>query len=510
MGSWDDAGRLLLIAALAAVPVVPAPPVALAARAPAASTASTASTAGPAPSALPRPASAASPAAAPVRLRGYHISADAPRLDVDRRWWPYALSAPLAYDLGTRDKTGVAMYAVKGRLYNHPVGQASAGPNLLESYRVNHDAAYLARAALNAQRLVDTRVESRGGWFFPFPYRFALHRLQADAQIPPWYSAMAQGQAMSLFVRLYEVTGKASWRRAADKAFTALALPPGKPSQPYVSLVDANGQLWLEEFAKPVSSRNDRTWNGMIFAEYGLWDYYRLTRNADAKAMFSGVTSTVRRYTLRSIRRPGWISAYCLRHGVLNERYHATVTRQYRYLHAITGSSTFAVYQDLFFADYATSSVRGTVVLAAGRRTGYVFDSSGRILRRKTVTHARTSTAPGADRRRVKGRGYYYRITGGPLSGFRVLEVPGQQYLKGTQFRLSFGFPRRVTFPAGTTRGWTLSAAGDASGRTTVTYPRGSTATTERTALINGQLWVLVATGDFAGKYVPYDAVRVA
>lgn len=138
---------------------------------------------------------------------------------------PYALTRPFPLqDKGIHDAEGVRMVYLGGRYYDHPVAQAQYGINLLESFRLTGDTTYLRRAEKQAQRLVDRRVERSGGWFYPYPFRYQLHR-QYEIYEPPWYSMMAQGQALSLFCRLHRVTGATAWRTAADRTFASFLVP---------------------------------------------------------------------------------------------------------------------------------------------------------------------------------------------------------------------------------------------------------------------------------------------
>jgi hypothetical protein len=436
-------------------------------------------------------------------LSPYLQSGDFPRGDTPLEWWPYRRTTVIDLLAGVRDSSGVAMYMIDGELFDHPVAQAQDGLNALESYRLNHDPAYLDRAVANADRLIDKRVESREAWFFPYPFSFALHGNPTDTLVAPWYSAMAQGQALSLFSRLKEITGNENWLIAAQRTFLSLILPPGAPSDPYVAFVDAEGYLWLEEYANPDLTRNDRTWNGLLFAQFGVWDYWRLTKDAAAVPLFKGVAATVRRYIYTDVRRVFWVSAYCLEHGVLDPRYHEVVTHQLLWMHAITGSSTFAVFSDVFRNDWASRGGTGTVVFAGGLRTGYVFDSDGRVVASRSLTLSRTSQAPGTGRVRIKGRGYYYQITAGPLLGYWVLEAPPWQYMRGYLINTGYISGRQVTFPVGVTTGWVVSSTGSMSSPLSAAFGLPSTASTNRIAYLNGAKYAYITNGVYAGRWVP-------
>jgi uncharacterized protein YyaL (SSP411 family) len=131
-----------------------------------------------------------------------------------------------------RDAYGVRMYSIDGKLFDHPVAQASDGLDALNSYRLSEDRRYLDRALADADRLVNRKVVSDGAWYYPYPFDFALHGNLDDMMVAPWFSGMAQGEALSLFVRLHQTTGAAEWRTAADATFASFSTPQSATGPP--------------------------------------------------------------------------------------------------------------------------------------------------------------------------------------------------------------------------------------------------------------------------------------
>ncbi len=98
---------------------------------------------------------------APFRQGGYRLRA------VAAGDLPYALPEPREFFCkGPVDASGVRLSQRQGVLRQHPVVQAQCGLELVEGFRASKDRAYLQRALKHAQRLVDTRVESRQAWWF--------------------------------------------------------------------------------------------------------------------------------------------------------------------------------------------------------------------------------------------------------------------------------------------------------------------------------------------------------
>ena len=173
-----------------------------------------------------------------VPLEGYLTSGIVPRaVPIGER--PYANAALVR---GLVDITGVRMFRLAGdpTMYDHPVGQAQLSMAYLDQYRLTRLPAYLRLAKVNAQRLVDRRVESRGGWYYPYDFDFAVHGDTTETLTAPWYSGMAQGLALSAFTRLFQATGDPAWKTAADATYASLDNTPveGEPFGSWVSSVE--------------------------------------------------------------------------------------------------------------------------------------------------------------------------------------------------------------------------------------------------------------------------------
>lgn len=189
------------------------------------------------------------------------------------------------------DTDGVQIYRRDGERFFHPVGMAQYGLAAVHGYQETGNSEYLRRAEANASKLIEEGVEARGAMYFPYRFDFRLHGDDGDVMTAPWYSAMAQGQALSFFVRLLEVTGDERWREAANDAFTTFTLPreAAGDEEPWTVFVDESRYLWLEEYAKDPPMR---VLNGHIFAIYGLYDYHRLTGDHRAAELFDGAVTT--------------------------------------------------------------------------------------------------------------------------------------------------------------------------------------------------------------------------
>jgi putative cell wall-binding protein len=404
---------------------------------------------------------------------------------------------------GTRNAEGVFIYqAADGRWYDHPVGQAQYVVNMLRNYRIDPDPLYLDLALVNADRLLDRAVSYSGAIFFSYPFDWGLHgRGMMEA---PWYSGMAQGIALSGFVRLYEITGDARWLDAAHKTFASF-LVARQPGKPWVATVE-NGLLWLEEYPwQPL----DHTFNGHNFAIWGLYDYWRLTGSRDAAEMTTGAMTTSARVAA-AVRTPGGISHYCIAQSCLdrkvrNPAYHLTHIGQFIQLFRYTRHEPFARLADTFTADNPNYRSGGTVIFRAGTHVGYAFDSSGNGSSAKSLTLDGSSNASYSSRTVpygwiAPGNGTWFAMADGYFAGLWVRESPNA-YARGFVDRLEYFWNRSVAVPSGTRTGYRFDANGTVTAQKQAPTPA-TTWTYAVSAKINGRSSVYLSSGPLAGYWI--------
>jgi hypothetical protein len=160
---------------------------------------------------------------------------------------------------------------------------------------------------------------------------------------------MAQGIALSLATRLYRDTGRAAYLAAADLLFGSFR-HLGRGPGPWVTYVDAEGYLWLEEYPA-ADARPDHTANGFNYAVFGIYDYWSATQDPAALQILRASLTTMRHY-LEQYRIPGSYSRYCLSHGDPQPKYHRIVTGQLVHLARMSGDDYFLSMSKLFAEDY--------------------------------------------------------------------------------------------------------------------------------------------------------------
>jgi D-glucuronyl C5-epimerase C-terminus len=257
---------------------------------------------------------------------------------------------PLADPGRLLDGQGVALFRYNGHNVYHPLLIARYGLDLLHNYRITTTATgSLARAEVNANFLIDHAVSRDGALYFAYRFTYRNGGQRNDLMRPPWFSALAQGTALILFMRLYAVTGDEHWRTAADSTFATFEKRRSatKPWTVFVAHRFNFRYLWLEEAPKNPPSQ---VLNGHLYALFGVWEYALATGSAAAVAVFDGAATTIR-YQLHRFRVPGGISYYALRIRQQNPAYHCVHVQQLKILGRMTGDPWFAREARRFAAD---------------------------------------------------------------------------------------------------------------------------------------------------------------
>ena len=239
------------------------------------------------------------------------------------------------------DPDGIPYKVVNGRNYYSPGNIAADGVRFVDAYVRTGNPAYLDKARVRAKKLEQIAIAKDGALFLPYGFDYPAERLTG-----PWVSAYSQGFALSLFVRLYRVTGDYRYAEAARPLFLAFRLL-GPNRRHWVSYVVAE-DLWLEEYP---SARPTHVLNGFNFAVFGIYDYERLTRDPAAAQLLQGALATMRRRAA-AYRVPGGVSLYDLVHRTRHEHYHEIHIWQLADLAAISGDAYFSQLSAALYADH--------------------------------------------------------------------------------------------------------------------------------------------------------------
>ncbi len=187
-------------------------------------------------------------------------------------------------------------FTLGGKAYFHPVLWAQTGLGLLQMGLVD-----------DAKRLADELWDHQQDGWLPYEYDWPSAEQRA-----PWYSAMAQGEALRLFVELDQL----------DRAAVVFATLADS------RVVAEDG--WLLEYPgyEPVL-------NGAIFAVFGIYRYWQATGDDAARDRLIDAIEPIAR-DIHRFRTPGGISSYERDGDNHNPIYHRIHVNQLYYLAQIS------------------------------------------------------------------------------------------------------------------------------------------------------------------------------
>lgn len=223
-----------------------------------------------------------------------------------------------------------------GRQYN-PIAIAQFGLGNYNLYKRTQNNIYYEKFKRAAEWLVNNIKKNKYGihvWNHNFDWEY-FQTLKA-----PWYSALAQGQGISLLIRTFIETKEDKYLETANKAFKALIK---EVKEGGVLLVDKNGNWWLEEYLVEPPSH---VLNGFIWALWGVYDYYTVTKENKAYDLFNNCLKTIEKNLYRYDN--GYWSLYDLSENRLKTIaslfYHNLHIVQLIILYKLTGFGTFLKY----------------------------------------------------------------------------------------------------------------------------------------------------------------------
>jgi heparosan-N-sulfate-glucuronate 5-epimerase len=205
----------------------------------------------------------------------------------------YMLFAEKAEYAGAYDSSGIPLLDYHGHIglqYN-PIAIAQYGLGNYNLFRRTGDPVRRNKFFLVADWLCSHLERNPHGLFvwnhhFDWEYRNTLKA--------PWYSALAQGQGISVLVRAWkEIAHKESGdSRYLDAAQRALASFDKPITEGGVAFTDDHGDLWFEEY---LVSPPTHILNGFIWASWGIYDYFLATGDRAARELFSRAVQTLLR-----------------------------------------------------------------------------------------------------------------------------------------------------------------------------------------------------------------------
>ncbi len=266
----------------------------------------------------------------------------------------YMLFAEKADYRGAYDPAGIPQLDYHGQIglqYN-PIAIAQYGLGNYNLFRRTADPSRLRKFFVVADWLcthLEQNAQGLAVWNHHFNWEYR------DTLKAPWYSALAQGQAISVLVRAHKESGDALYLDTAQHALVAFQTPMEAGG---VAFTDDHGDLWFEEY---IVNPPTHILNGFIWAAWGVYDYFLATEDPAAQELFNHSVQTMLhnldRYDL------GFWSLY-EQSGtrlpmVASPFYHQLHIVQLRIMHRLTGESAFANVADRW-ESYARSRINRT------------------------------------------------------------------------------------------------------------------------------------------------------
>jgi heparosan-N-sulfate-glucuronate 5-epimerase len=246
-----------------------------------------------------------------------------------------------AFYPGPFDNEGVPLLDYHGPInkqyYSIAISQYALGNYNL--YKNTCNSSNRDKFLTNAQWLLDNlKPNGRGTYLWSHNFDFEYFRtLKA-----PWFSGLAQGQGLSVLVRAFAETGASKYLNAADRVYETLKLPIQDGG---VVCRDDTGSPWIEEYLVQPPTH---ILNGFIWALWGIYDYWLLTKKEEALMLFQSYVDTI----VENLDRydSGFWSYYELTpqrvKSLASNFYHRLHIVQLKIMHEMTGHAEFLSYGD--------------------------------------------------------------------------------------------------------------------------------------------------------------------
>jgi hypothetical protein len=232
---------------------------------------------------------------------------------------------------------GFAAISLSGRLHRQPVTHCNYALMVHSQFLDTHDPA-LRREFLD---LANTLLASRHELLIAgVPCTVWQYDFEAPFYAPhpvPWISALAQGEAMSVLLRAYELTREKKYRDAAQEALNVFGIPMEAGG---IRSLDSQGHVYFEEY--PFPNKAHKVLNGFIYALLGLYDCWRATGNPIAKQYFDEGLHTLRAEGILQRYDLGFWTSYDQRPDKdVCFKYNSIHVRQLEVLYRISGDVYF-------------------------------------------------------------------------------------------------------------------------------------------------------------------------
>ena len=259
--------------------------------------------------------------------------------DSTKQYFSYTKQDLQKQDTVLKDDNGIALTKYKDESRYNPVTISQYGLKQYSNYIETGDNQYYDKAKIQADYLINVQDKETGKFYYDYDFKVSGTNQTLKA---PWSSAMAQGQVISLLVRIYSVSGDKKYIEASKLAMKPLTISV----QDGGLKADFFGYDYYEEYPTIPESY---TLNGFMFTLIGLYDLYNVTGDTQAQELYNKGIETLE-YCLPFYDSTG-ISLYHLAHLTdrnlplhYSESYHTIHIIQLKTLDQIENNSTFKYY----------------------------------------------------------------------------------------------------------------------------------------------------------------------
>ncbi|MDI6716215.1 MAG: D-glucuronyl C5-epimerase family protein [Actinomycetota bacterium] len=231
------------------------------------------------------------------------------------------------------DKNGIIMVKYGNKLEYNPGTIAAYATIYYANYYTTGSSSSLTNFLKYVGWLKNNfRVKSGYGiWEYKFDY-------SPYNQTAPWPSAISQGIGISAMLEAWKLTGDSAYFNIASLALQGFKVPC---SQGGVKSSYTDGLVCYEAYPGLPSSH---VLNGFMFALAGIYDYYRLTNDQNAKELFNNGVFSLRRHL--ADYDIGFTSIYdqYYKYKAVARDYHTMHIKQLLWLYHATKDQFFYVY----------------------------------------------------------------------------------------------------------------------------------------------------------------------
>lgn len=238
---------------------------------------------------------------------------------------------------GSFDNNGIPLYTLfNGRIIYHPIVICQYALGVYEHViKSTNDKAHLDNFIKQADWLLSNIVMAESGSIWQINFDIPDYGIKG-----PWYSALSQGEAISVLCRAFMLTGRNEYLETAEKAM----IPFTKPVSDGGLVNYFNGIAIYEEYPSPL--KTVAVLNGFMFSIFGLFDLFLTNKNQLALELFSnGIISLKKILPYYDLKF--WSRYYLFDYPkkyFASYTYHCIMLEQLKVIYLLTGDELFYDY----------------------------------------------------------------------------------------------------------------------------------------------------------------------